>query len=186
MTKTDVVLVTLSGILFLTLYSEVKYQLAEEQKAVAIAPVKIKNQSPYIQKTTSIDYTNRDVECLARNVYFEARSENTVGQYAIAQVTINRVSAKRWGKSVCNVVYAKKQFSWTVKNKLKTVKLKGKAWENAKLVAKASLEKGIRVKDLDKALFYHADYISTPYWVENKAFIKSIGQHKFYLTARKA
>lgn len=183
MTKTDVILVTLSSILLLTLYSEVKQQVEEEEQKAIVASVKLKNHSPYIQKRTSIDYTRHDIECLARNVYFEARGEKTVGQFAVAQVTINRVLAKRWGKSVCKVVYANKQFSWTTQEKLKSVTLKGKDWETAKLVAKASLEKGVRVKDLDKALFYHADFVN-PRWRDDKSRIKEIGAHIFYTQAK--
>ena len=49
--------------------------------------------------------------CLALNVYHEARGEPLDGQIAIAMVTMNRAS---WdAASVCDVVYERKQFSWT-------------------------------------------------------------------------
>src|SRR3954464_926829 len=55
----------------------------------------------------------RDVECLALNVYYEARGESLAGQYAVAEVTMNRKSAARYPKTVCEVVYQKSAFSWT-------------------------------------------------------------------------
>lgn len=51
-----------------------------------------------------------DVECLALNIYYEARFENIMGQYAVAYVTENRSLVHH--KRICNVVFAKNQFSW--------------------------------------------------------------------------
>lgn len=41
--------------------------------------------------------------CLALNVYFEARGEPIIGQYAVAHVTLNRV--KENNSTVCKEVY---------------------------------------------------------------------------------
>ena len=51
----------------------------------------------------------RNLTCLARNVYFEARGEPTAGQYAVAEVTMNRKASGRYSDTVCGVVYQK---SW--------------------------------------------------------------------------
>lgn len=37
------------------------------------------------------DELNEELECLALNIYHEARSESLAGQYAVADVTVNRV-----------------------------------------------------------------------------------------------
>ena len=42
--------------------------------------------------------------CLALNVYFEARNDSMVGQYAVAQVVINRVQHDKLPDDVCSVV----------------------------------------------------------------------------------
>ena len=52
-------------------------------------------------------------ECLAMNIYHEARGERWEGQIAVAHVTMNRVAHDEWPNNVCDVVYQKKQFSWT-------------------------------------------------------------------------
>ncbi len=141
------------------------------------------NNSILEKRTTQIKYTNKDIDCLARNIYFEARGEDVVGKYAVADVTINRVSTGKWGRTVCSVVYAKKQFSWTIKKNRAWTSLKGEQWENSKAVAAAALINGISVKSLDKALYYHANYVS-PYWKDNSKYIAQIGAHVFYTQAK--
>lgn len=56
----------------------------------------------------------REVMCLARNIYFEARGESKVGQIAVGQVTINRVKAGTFEDSICGVVH---QHNGTYKNR---------------------------------------------------------------------
>jgi spore germination cell wall hydrolase CwlJ-like protein len=193
MNQTHSGLIALSGIVLLSISAIVK-QAVDNNAAHRLNDVKLSaplaKPTPNLgmhleQGVTKISYTHRDIECLARNIYFEARSESTIGQYAIANVTINRVLAKRksWGNSVCSVVYARKQFSWTLKAKYKTAKLKGDAWVKAKKIAVESLDHGVRVKELDKALFYHATYVN-PDWRDNRNRIKSIGAHIFYTRAK--
>lgn len=162
-----------------------KLKSAKVAKIDAVQPKVNNTTSLLVVSKTEIKYTRHDIDCLARNIYFEARGETTVGQYAIAQVTINRVKANRksWGKSVCSVVYAHKQFSWTTKLSRKTVELEGKAWDIAKNIAVSTLKNGVRVKDLDKALFYHADFVN-PDWRDDSHRIKAIGAHIFYTKAK--
>lgn len=127
-------------------------------------------------------YSAKDEACLARNVYYEAGVESKRGKAAVAQVTLNRLATGRWGNSICDVVYAKSQFSWTLIDKLK--KPSGKAWADARWVARRAL-RGEEVPSLKTALYYHADYV-TPYWREPKAKIKKVGQHIFYAYAKTA
>jgi spore germination cell wall hydrolase CwlJ-like protein len=46
-----------------------------------------------------------DLECLAENIYFEARGEPLAGQYAVAEVTLNRTRADHFPHTVCGVVH---------------------------------------------------------------------------------
>ncbi len=59
----------------------------------------------------------KDLECLATNVYREARGEPMEGQIAVAKVTLNRVYSGKYPSSICGVVYQKNQFSWTSRYK---------------------------------------------------------------------
>ena len=47
----------------------------------------------------------KQLECLAKNIYFEARNEPFVGQFAVALVTLNRVHDTDFPNTVCEVVY---------------------------------------------------------------------------------
>jgi spore germination cell wall hydrolase CwlJ-like protein len=51
-----------------------------------------------------ISISSKDIDCLARNIYYEAGSESEEGKVAVAMVTINRVRDGRFGKTICSVV----------------------------------------------------------------------------------
>lgn len=137
------------------------------------------------QQPVTIRYTEKDIDCLARNIFFEAGVEDRIGKYAVAQVTLNRVKVnyKKWGNSICSVVYAKKQFSWTSVKKRAWIKPKGKLWNESVEVAHSVLKDGIRVRPLKKALFYHTDYVN-PKWRDNSKHIRQIGAHIFYTQSK--
>lgn len=128
----------------------------------------------------------RNLTCLALNVYFEARGEPRAGQYAVAEVTMNRVASKRYPDTVCAVVHQKKwdrlrrryvgAFSWTELNEKPA--LKSRAWNSAWEAAEAVYYKR-RPPQLDGALFYHARSIR-PSWARKKKPVARIGRHIFY------
>ena len=133
-----------------------------------------------IKGNEKMHYTKSDVDCLAKNIYHEAGVESQQGKFAVAQVTLNRLRDGRWGKTVCKVVYAKAQFSWTLYAKKRSETPKGPLWTESHSVALAVLEKGYRVPSLRNATYYHADYIRTPSWAKSVAKIQQIGRHIFY------
>ena len=51
-----------------------------------------------------INISSKDIDCLAKNIYYEAGMESEEGKVAVAMVTINRVRDGRFGKTVCSVV----------------------------------------------------------------------------------
>lgn len=153
----------------------IEYRVSElAEKVDAITSIIINTNQP-------IKYTPAELDCLTRNIYHEARGEQAEGQYAVANVTINRLKSGKWGNNICDVVYAKKQFSWTHQKKLPKPDVV--AWAQAQEVAVNSL-RGTRVRGLDQSLFYHATYVN-PNWVNNNHYVTQIGQHKFYNQARK-
>jgi spore germination cell wall hydrolase CwlJ-like protein len=136
-----------------------------------------------IKGNEKMKYTAADVDCLAKNIYHEAGVESRQGKFAVAQVTLNRLRDGRWGKSICKVVYAKAQFSWTLYAKKRNEAPKGQLWTESHAVAVAVLEKGYRVPSLENSILYHADYIKPPLWVKSVVKIQQIGQHIFYKLA---
>jgi len=53
-----------------------------------------------------------ELECLAVNIYHEARGETQKGKLAVAHVTVNRVKSKRFPNTVCDVVYQAQYSEW--------------------------------------------------------------------------
>jgi len=128
----------------------------------------------------------RELACLARNVYFEARGEPMAGQYAVAEVTMNRAASGRFAGSVCGVVYEKRwgpirrryvgAFSWTELDAVPTPA--GEEWQRAWKAAEAVYYRR-ETPTLAGALFYHATYIE-PDWAREKRRVARIGNHVFY------
>jgi N-acetylmuramoyl-L-alanine amidase len=118
----------------------------------------------------------QDIECLAKNIYHEARGEPFHGQVAVALVTVNRLSSGLFQNTVCNVVYANSQFSWTL-DKHKKIRDR-KAWASAVEIATAVLSRKIYNPDFT-AVYFHAKQVQ-PKWSKTKTIIARIGNHIFY------
>jgi spore germination cell wall hydrolase CwlJ-like protein len=118
----------------------------------------------------------QDINCLAKNIYHEARGEPFHGQVAVALVTTNRLAAGVFGNTICSVVYAHRQFSWTLdKNKKVT---DDKAWAAAVKIAKAVLSKQVYEPKFT-AIYFHATTVK-PKWAKTKTVMAKIGKHIFY------
>lgn len=125
---------------------------------------------------------NRELKCLADNIYYEAGNQSTRGKLAVAAVTINRVNSPKFPKSICSVVYQRTggtcQFSWTCMRKYVP---NPEQYAEAKRVAERVLFAGANHGVLGKnVLFYHADYVN-PGW--NLRRVTKIGDHIFYAGA---
>jgi hypothetical protein len=142
---------------------------------------KVEDLNRVVKTNETVKYSEKDIDCLTKNIYYEAGIEQPVGQYAVAHVTINRLKTGYWGKSICDVVYAKDQFSWT---RLKKLPAPDKAKWNDALMVTYDVLHGHRVASLDKSLFYHADYIKDPHWADKTQKVTQIGRHIFYNKAK--
>lgn len=128
----------------------------------------------------------KEMHCLALNIYFEARSEPTGGQLAVAFVTMNRVQSRRYPNTTCGVVWQKRQFSWTHDGKSDRPREQN-AWARAQMIARFILnkymalpEKVRRIMDrTDGALHYYAPKLANPYWAKAKSVTFAVGGHVF-------
>ena len=121
----------------------------------------------------------KEMDCLAKNIYFEAGVEDRAGKVAVAQITHNRLQDGRWGKTFCQVVYAPYQFSWTLDTRKSQTQPAGVNWENSKQAAR-DFASGKRVDRLSDSMHYHADWIRAPRWAKSTDRVHKIGQHVFY------
>lgn len=140
--------------------------------------------------------TQKELMCLARNIYYEAGSESFEGKVAVAMVSLNRVESGKFPDTICGVVHQKTkitetiivaekpkliqrvicQFSWVCQtNSLRAAF--GDRWEDAMTVARMVLIEGYRIPKLEDALYFHATHVN-PNWGKPK--VARIGNHIFY------
>ena len=152
---------------------------------------------------------SRDPEalCMALNIYYESRSDNLAGQYAVADVVLNRVQDSRYPNSICEVIKegpvreswkTKKdpdlseserifnpirnmcQFSWWCDGKSDEPKDET-GWAQAQYVAGNIMYNGKYRGITEGATHYHATYVK-PKWRFDRGMnhIGRIGSHIFY------
>jgi spore germination cell wall hydrolase CwlJ-like protein len=127
----------------------------------------------------------KQLDCLARNIYYEAGSEPFEGKVAVAQVTINRAEDGNFPSDICQVVYQKNivyekvlcQFSWYCSSATLHKPINGPVYTEAMEVAKKVLLEGFRLPSVKEALYFHGDYIN-PGWKRER--VAKIGRHIFY------
>lgn len=125
----------------------------------------------------------KQLQCLAKNIYHEAGHEPFEGKVAVAQVTLNRAESSQFPNDVCQVVHQKNviygkvicQFTWYCENG--PVVKNNAAYTESMEVAKKVLLENFRLPSMKNAFYYHADYVN-PNWKLPK--IGQIGRHIFY------
>lgn len=128
----------------------------------------------------------KQIDCLAKNIYYEAGYEPRLGWTAVAAVTMNRVLSGNYADSICGVVYQNNgrtyQFSWVgMKNRLSKIN-EDVYNEILKVATNIYLNYNPAIHDPTKgATYYHADYVN-PRWKLEK--VKKIGAHIFYRNKR--
>ena len=149
--------------------------------------------------------THPELYCLAMNIYFEAKSEPIAGQYAVADVVLNRVNDTRYPNSICEVVLQgpvreswktkkdpdlpkeerkfnpvkhKCQFSWYCDGKADKVR-DGDAWRKAQEIAYRIVNESKFRGVTESSTHYHATYVS-PKWAPQLDLVGRIGTHIFY------
>ena len=121
--------------------------------------------------------------CLAEAIYFEARSESHDGQRAVAEVILNRVDAKRWPNSVCNVIAQgshrrhKCQFSYNCDGQPEHI-TEPRAYALAVKLARDVMSSDQRPLTRG-ATHYHTVAVS-PRWSRQLTRVVRIGTHLFY------
>lgn len=123
--------------------------------------------------STNISYKEEsfrksNLDCLAANVYHEARGEPKLGQLAVAKVTLNRAKDGDY----CKTVFEPYQFSWTIKNKNLKYDL-----NSYKIALQA--EEATHVLSDFSATHFHTTKVN-PVWAKSLKRLRKIGNHIFY------
>lgn len=125
---------------------------------------------------------NRELECLANNIYYEARNQSSLGQLAVGLVTVTRAEHEKWSKTICGVVHEPKQFTWTWDKKQKL----GQNKDSIEYLRALNLASRILYGDFDSMReMFNADHYHTtkvhPGWANKLAKIATIDNHIFYV-----
>ena len=136
------------------------------------------------------DYT-RQRDCLALNIYHEAKGESELGQRAVAYVTLNRTNDERYPDDVCEVVHQaqigsdgqpkrnKCQFSWYCDGR-SDEPTDQEAFAQAKFVASVVINTyGYSFDPTLGATMYHAESVN-PHWSSAFEQTTEIENHIFY------
>lgn len=157
--------------------------------AVSLLKWTVTNKFAQIDQSEPSDITvqvrERQLVCLAKNIYYEAGNEPFEGKVAVAQVTMNRMRSGVFPDDVCKVIYQKNifyekvlcQFSWFCDRAATARPIHKESYDESMTVAKKVLLEGFELPGLKSALYYHGDYIN-PNWKKEK--IAHIGRHIFY------
>ena len=162
---------------------------AVKRLALAPSPAKIEKSFKLKRSEKQAVVAQRRIRlaeenCLARAVYFEARSESELGQLAVARVILNRTKDPAYPKSICGVVYQGSnqrnscQFSFACDGLPDDVKQPA-AWANSKRIAQKAMDGSKSMQIMNTATNYHADYVR-PKWAGNMKRLVKIGRHIFY------
>lgn len=146
---------------------------------------KLSTIDPTETSAVTAELRERQLGCLAKNIYHEAGGEPFEGKVAVAQVTLNRVNSGQFPNDICQTIYQKNvfyekvvcQFSWTCDRNVTFRPINNANYNESMIAAQKVLLEDFRLPSLKHALYYHADYIN-PGWKKEK--VAKIGQHIFY------
>tara|TARA_R110000850_G_scaffold225879_2_gene351258 strand:+ start:1408 stop:1998 length:591 start_codon:yes stop_codon:yes gene_type:complete len=121
--------------------------------------------------------------CLSEALYFEARGETVKGQFAVAEVIMNRVKSTRFPGSLCSVINQgtgqkyRCQFTYTCDGYAEVI-AEPKAYAQVAKIARATLD-GAVPAITDGATYYHTTAVK-PRWSRVFTRTAKIGVHLFY------
>lgn len=184
--------IVLSFCLLMGLFLYPKQETVEPDPVVV--PIEIELVGPPEPLPEKLLYSERDIECLALNSYYEARSESVAGQVAVAQVVMNRVKSNKFPNTICEVIqHGKTRINW----KGNVVPVLNQChfswWCDGKSDIPVDVRTYHSILDLvtdilyldtvditEGSLYYHADYV-TPYWAPSFEMVTKIDRHIFYV-----
>ena len=139
----------------------------------------------------------KQLNCLAKNIFYEAGSESLNGQAAVARVVMNRI-AHGFGNNPCAVIYQTSQVDKLVDDEVQKVKLCQFSWvcegkndpnkNSTKYKQAEQVAYNVLAYDEYKdviprsALFFHNLSVD-PLWPYKQ--VAKIGNHIFYSKAKK-
>lgn len=170
------------------------FSLSATSKVEFGPPVIVEKTKVVIKEQEIPLASEKEMNCLATNIYFEAMQESFAGQLAVSSVVLNRVADARFPNSICGVVQqgafgsaskevskGRCQFSWYCDGKPDTIR-DPKAWSRVVEVAEIAYRMHKEGLDITEgATHYHATYVR-PAWRRDRGMrrVGKIDTHIFY------
>ena len=160
---------------------------AERMRRLVMPPVDENGNVPFHRRdwleALPLVEGGREWQCLATALYFEARGESVPGQFAVAEVILNRVDSPRYPDSICDVVYqgARQgggcQFSFACDGRPERIRERD-AYALAGKIARVMKDGAPRLLT-DGATHFHTRAVN-PRWARSFPRTAQIGAHLFY------
>lgn len=153
------------------------------QRLVTPAPLRTAQYSASWVAAQPATGKGSEWQCLKEALYFEARGETVKGQFAVAEVILNRVDSPAFPNSICGVIHqgtGKRyacQFTYTCDGHEEVIR-EPRAYQRVAKVA-AAMVAGAPRQLTDGATYYHTAHVK-PRWANRFAKTASIGVHHFY------
>lgn len=150
------------------------------------------NNSPNRAWGVNYKITEKDIECMALNIYFEARGEPLIGQYAVGEVVMYRTMHDYFPNTICEVIKDGVYYNWNTTMPVKH--LCAFSWycdrKSDKPTNKQQYKKSLKIakeiltnpsynNKINYSLFYHANTVE-PAWSKNMKLVDVVYKHYFY------
>lgn len=163
----------------------------------SVIPVEAKNTKPHVAKVKYVD--QKQLKCLATNIYYEAGGESEHGKAAVARVVMNRI-AHGFAPTPCSVIYQSTivtrigddldttknvkvcQFSWVCENKGAPNRNTASYKQSERIAYQVLANNAYNNIISSSTLFFHNLSVA-PEWGYARA--KKIGNHIFYEKGKK-
>ncbi len=133
-----------------------------------------------------VNMTEQEINCMAQNLYREARGEGDQGMIAVGYVVLNRMATKGYPKSVCGVVHHKLtlrsgkvscQFSWACTS-LRNAPMKPASYVHARNLAMKVMSREVE-NPIDDSIYFQVKTVRTAH-ARKSNFRAAIGNHRFF------
>ena len=151
---------------------------SENDYITTFTPIKFNTVTNNLEHPQKL-FKEKYIECLAKNVYHEARGEDILGKAMVVKVVLNRMAISNYTKDPCDIVYQPSQFSWTKDN---SKELTNDELYEYKDFVKTVLDNEVMIPDTFSNVthYYNDSKIHKPKWAFKLHRVGKIGNHVFF------
>lgn len=164
----------ISAALVAALYQGLSALAATTAKSIATIDL------PLPKLATKPSYTEKELYCVARTVYGEARGESDYGKHLVAMVIINRAISSRKQSSLCQITSAPNQFVGAGVSVSLNNEAAFRSFMRSVDISRETLDRYVYYPTEEKALLYFHSNLRDPHWVRGHAFAFQEGRHRFF------